>query len=1250
MAPGRKRGGAKGAKTKSQLNLGDLVLAKVKGFPAWPAKAVDGGILLDFILVISRPEDWERAPDPKKYFVQFFGTEEIAFVAPVDIQPFTSESKNKLLDRCKGKTVKYFSQAVKEICGIFEDLQNKSSDSLKDGTDGQSSQPDANSTEMVDDAMTTESYNDIVNHGPGLERCSHIHREREMGHEDMKPSVSPFVNDCSPSKKRIELSNDEVTSPNKNPTSGLKVETNGQKSNKIERASKKRHDGDDGLNKMHSPAQTNHLESTVSENSKDGIRRVSSHGIKNEESPELGDNIKTTKKVLKAKTKSEPGVGKDNAVNNGVLHPTKRPKCTDDASKKPQTYRKLGNEEVKKSTSSLKTKNRVTSSKGQTNGVDSGSVGDEDAPIPPPTKRRKQVVEPTSMSGGETSTPKKNESSEAVKSTQPPLKRRAVRIFDDDEDDPKTPVHEKSTKAVDSNISVPVEEASTVTEPVQDSSPIVKTLKPSPPTSLQHITAVEGQFRHTPEKPESEKKPSEDALKVLVSPIKSPMVVESLKANKLSNKVSGNTPQKKVHIQAGAIKSFSDRCQNTAVNERSKPAVSNEKQKSNRKSTSRMTESTAVLRKPTDTNMLESNDSRTADSKKSMKHLIAVAQAKRKQAQSQNHVHDSLNYSHTTTTNEPVVISPGSIPQGSGSNSLQLDQFASNDQQDVSEVEETRTSSGHRHSLSGGTEAAVARDAFEGMIETLSRTKESIGRATRHAIDCAKHGIANEVVELLTRKLENESSFHRRVDLFFLVDSITQCSHSQKGIAGASYIPTVQAALPRLLGAAAPSGASARENRRQCLKVLKLWLERKILPDTLLRSYIDEIGASNDDASVGVFSKRPSRSERAVDDPIREMEGMLVDEYGSNATFQLPGFLSTNVFEEEDDVLNFPLMGKAEVSPGTGEVETCSLTPTDRRHCILEDVDGELEMEDVSGHPKDDNKLSTRGSGGGGYKAVQQEESDRTIDAVAVLNHSNEVSPFREGSPPLPPDSPPPTPPLPSSPPPPLSPMVPPPPSSPLPPSPPPPPPPPPPSQTYPLPPPQPTFPQFGARLVPHVESAVRAEMFPFVPAVASSSRVEYTHETYTNPQGSQIQTANVGLPPRAFQPPLILPQNAGGQFQYPKPGMHAYQQSLYGLTKPPDGGPPRRYGADEQWRPPPSNEFTTDSQRAGAGAWRISLSSGPTFTQEGGYFRATMERPPGPANNVGFQQPTAVQNIVPNPGHSGSMMMPSSLNSWRPP
>lgn len=44
------------------------------------------------------------------------------------------------------------------------------------------------------------------------------------------------------------------------------------------------------------------------------------------------------------------------------------------------------------------------------------------------------------------------------------------------------------------------------------------------------------------------------------------------------------------------------------------------------------------------------------------------------------------------------------------------------------------------------------------------------------------------------------------------------------GIAGASYIPAVEAALPRLLGAAAPTGGNARENRRQCLKVASFFL------------------------------------------------------------------------------------------------------------------------------------------------------------------------------------------------------------------------------------------------------------------------------------------------------------------------------------------------------------------------------------------------------------------------------------------
>ena len=47
--------------------------------------------------------------------------------------------------------------------------------------------------------------------------------------------------------------------------------------------------------------------------------------------------------------------------------------------------------------------------------------------------------------------------------------------------------------------------------------------------------------------------------------------------------------------------------------------------------------------------------------------------------------------------------------------------------------------------LSGDTEAAIARDTFEGMLETLSSMKEIIGRALRHAIDYAKSSLIGEV-------------------------------------------------------------------------------------------------------------------------------------------------------------------------------------------------------------------------------------------------------------------------------------------------------------------------------------------------------------------------------------------------------------------------------------------------------------------------------------------------------------------------
>ena len=63
---------------------------------------------------------------------------------------------------------------------------------------------------------------------------------------------------------------------------------------------------------------------------------------------------------------------------------------------------------------------------------------------------------------------------------------------------------------------------------------------------------------------------------------------------------------------------------------------------------------------------------------------------------------------------------------------------------DLESSEEGRKSVGE--TLSGDTEAAIARDTFEGMLEMLSRMKESIDRASFHAIYCAKYSLVGEVI------------------------------------------------------------------------------------------------------------------------------------------------------------------------------------------------------------------------------------------------------------------------------------------------------------------------------------------------------------------------------------------------------------------------------------------------------------------------------------------------------------------------
>uniref|UniRef100_A0A1J3CUX6 ENHANCER OF AG-4 protein 2 n=1 Tax=Noccaea caerulescens TaxID=107243 RepID=A0A1J3CUX6_NOCCA len=1088
MAPGRKRGASK-AKAKGQLILGDLVLAKVKGFPAWPAK-------------ISRPEEWDRAPDPKKYFVQFFGTQEIAFVAPPDIQAFTSEAKSKLLARCQGKTVKYFAQAVKEICTAFEELQNRKSDVLgsEDPLDGCTK---AEIVDGTDHEVTESDGTDTVDSradpcSPKLDKNNEGETKAEIGKRDITTtsSGSESLEHGSYDPKIKKEDSDKGTAGDGctgHSGNGQKNLANGKRIKKVAGGSDRK--GEDTVhrdesNNSHVPdglAASGKFDSKKSKGllTEKSVSKVS--GGKHESSTGFKGGVSSKKRRLESES-GKPGPREDESSRVA-----KKPRCEgandkekceiDDESDSTGTVSEMkhevilglsargGNLQFDKEVVAY-TKRRRQTVEHATSPSLSGSF-DKSRKGQLEQKDRSPSVSDKSGKGHlEQKDRSTSVSNVKVPAAQSLKKRRAVCIYDEDDDeDPKTPLHgrqavapkatsvltdgPKSAKVChDTSTKAKIFAGSTestglrrvpLRKHCEDASRVIS-------DNVQNSTSILPMVKSI-----NELQPK-DVKQILRSPKMSPQRVSTnkhvagqYKAAKSSVKVSGVVMAKKLQSDsskeavAGSDKISSSQSQ--PANQRHKPASVGERPTVVSKSVLRLNDA-GVSRDTSEdlsAGMLDLSrenwsapfiSARTPDSAASMKDLIAAAQAKRKLAHSQNSIFGNLNPSFLSISDTQMRShSPFMVQNASASASIAMPlvvnghqqdsspsnlghQSSSRNQNETDDNEERRLSSGRKSvggSLSGGTEAAVSRDAFEGMIETLSRTKESIGRATRLAIDCAKYGIASEVVELLIRKLESEPHFHRKVDLFFLVDSITQCSHNQKGIAGASYVPTVQAALPRLLGAAAPPGTDARDNRRKCLKVLRLWLDRKIFPESLLRRYIDDIGASGDDATVGLSLRRPSRSERAVDDPLREMEGILVDEYGSNATIQLPGFFSSHTFEDDEEDDDLPTSEKAK---NTSAVEPFNALDDleiraslgDRRHRVLEGVDHELEMEDVSGQHKDVVPSSF----------CKFETKERSPDVRGpVAETSTEVPSLPEDSPPLPHESPPSPPPLPPSPPPP---------------------------------------------------------------------------------------------------------------------------------------------------------------------------------------------------------------------------------------
>ncbi|KAG2284286.1 hypothetical protein Bca52824_055506 [Brassica carinata] len=1081
MAPGRKRGASK-AKDNGKLILGDLVLAKVKGFPAWPAKS---------LFQVSRPEEWDRAPDPKKYFVQFFGTQEIAFVAPPDIQPFASESKSKLLARCQGKTVKYFAQAVTEICTEFEELQNHKSSVLGNEDPMDAAEPGLVKDEAVDgtdhivtDSDGTDNLDSEV--GPYFPKVEKKRVETE------KQGSSPFrestaTSSGSESLEQVDPKIKEGDFDKGTDGDGCTKEFgNGEKGLPNGKRIKKEAGGSvrEGKDTVHRDKS----DKPDSKKSKDLLIEKSSSkvsGVKLEKSNGVKDGVYGKKRRLESES------GKPASRVDESSRAAKKPRCEGlsarggDLQYDKIVVTKRRRQTVEHDTSPPLSGSRVKSGKAQLEQRDLSSVSEKSGKGHLEQKDRSSSV-----------------SNAKVPASQSLKKRRAVCVYDEDDDeDPKTPLHgsqsvvPKATPVLtdgpksanvcrDTSTKAKISARSTESRGVKK----VPLRKHCEDTSRVLSDNVENSTNSLPMVKVISELPAKDVKQILQSPMKSPQLVSPNKQvagqHKTAKPPVKVSDAKKPHSESGKESVVgSDKVspsQSQPANQRHRPASVGDKPTVVSKAALRLSDadvskdtsgdlSAVMVGYNRENGSAPFTRARTPDSAASMKDLIAAAQAKRKVAHSQNSVFGNLNSSLLSISDTQMRShSPFMVQSASASAAIamplvveghQQDSFPSNhehqsssrNQNETDDNEERRLSSGHESvggSLSGGTDAAVSRDAFEGMIETLSRTKESIGRATRLAIDCAKYGIASEVVELLIRKLENEPHLHRKVDLFFLVDSITQCSHNQKGIAGASYVPTVQAALPRLLGAAAPPGTDARDNRRKCLKVLRLWLDRKIFPESLLRRYIDDIGNSSDDATVGLSMRRPSRSERAVDDPIREMEGMLVDEYGSNATIQLPGFFSSRTFEddeEDDDLPNLPIPQDAK-NTSSGEpfnalddLEARD-TLSDRPHRVLEDVDRELKMEDVSGQPKDVAPSTF----------CENETKEQSLDArEPVAEKSTVTPPFPEDSPPLPHESPPSPPPLPPSPPPP---SPPPPPSSPPPLM-----PPPPPATQFPPPPPSPS-------------------------------------------------------------------------------------------------------------------------------------------------------------------------------------------------
>ncbi|OEL26817.1 ENHANCER OF AG-4 protein 2 [Dichanthelium oligosanthes] len=1212
MPPGGRRGAKHGRKWTREPQLGDLVLAKIKGYPAWPAK-------------ISRPEDWNQTPIPRKFFVHFYGTREIAFVPLADLQEFTEKTKNDLLNRAPNikvqrKYVQAYNDAVEQICKDYSELP-KSSEAASGALPDQSEKTTEHLMKSPDDGenlglgrMEGDSPTDDSNasgQGSGTEEDmkdgGHERGDRSLAvsqtttslqHDPEHPKTKKLVasksaldmyieQEHAPTSVRAEREIEEVKiekesrppegfvlDPNLEVVCALEV-PNKSKSNKLLRNAERREKRADigsstGMTALEAAPDV--LNMSADKES----REFKKSKIMTKQSLATGSEKRDQNKIVLGKPdkqgkssagfssnkKSLPGSGQRKMDSSTDTRPAKKPRLMDRAGEPDKTvaksemklsinYEKHNTMKHERSTAVETGKNTIPKT-----GISDDRAQRSGSVLSPISRLHPEVVEPASgfatqltvADSAKKGSSMKGDASRVDRHLAKP-KRRACRFDEYEDEGQRTPLHRTSAKSI-----VPAEKAGTwgkISSHVGNAS--VKKSGPAREENSKSVGVSPVRHELFCSSPSQDKMHARHQVMGRRSITGSVDTSASMgnKTNLVDRKSSGQVKMptssevKKLHSSSIQLHltSGNSHSRNYPASEKNSLLPKSEDTKAKSKPGAQAVEhkvSTTVTvsaeragkrdqLKEERSNSVDKTASSepNSDSVKSMKHLIAAAQARRNLMASTHGKFDgsltdnagiaSTPYGLPGLSPSPVFRIPSppriAFPESPGQHlvlksPMELDR-------EHGKSPKSRPVSG---SPSGGTDAAIARDALEGMIETLSRTKDSIGRATRHAIECSKYGIAGEIVELLVQKLESEPNLHRRIDLLFLVDSITQCSHSQRGVAGASYVPTVQAALPRLLGAAAPLGAGARENRRQCLKVLRLWLERKIMPEDILRKYMGDIEVPNDGTSTSFMLKRPSRAERSVDDPIREMDDMLVDEYGSNATFELSGILSSKVFEDDED---FPRNNGS--SPFISQpIESDDIRGTEDTIAPASVEEQIIRPENVTTDAATEGALELLGNKQQTDGAILiQHDSRQEPGLEQALIDQNELPPLPDGPPPLPSDSPPPPPPLPPSSPPATPPPPPPLPLSPA--SPPPPPPPPLPSG----PPPQPAPPP------PPTQAPPLPSIPPPVPS--SPSALGYqppAAEYFRTPNGNQLtqMTGNTSIQAIGNTPNFIPSGSVNGQ------------------------------------------------------------------------------------------------------------------------